>query len=468
MRPTYRKVPAPGRGYYALVTADKRPVWMCAHTHPDRHTAYLCAKRHVKRLPRTGPAALRRLRERWTPDHVEVPLAEDGRPELRRSWVEDFLQCAQHQDAHSPDAEFGSVIHDAIHAYWQLCLARGEESMLSEVERLVREAFFRAPGADPNRYGEAVDLVQGFCSSRLLEAHRLLVLGRRPAIEHTLRADAGWCWLVGRVDRIDRMDGEDLDDPPRIVRIRDYKTGWQASGGRALDDEAPTANGSDHRVIPHEFQRRFYAQLAFLDAQLGGSLEEVETEIDHIRYRGEPMVITYMRGDLDEWWRGVLYGLAQRWQQRDAPPTGCAACETCALRTTCAASLPEARLVPFDPEGALELAQRWIRTRAMAAGQREALQAFLKERDALIVNGLEVGFLRPHKQQWRANQARALEIVQHLKLAGWAGEAVMYPPGIAEEKVPSKMKAPLVDAGLARWTLGPPAFKSRRVGEREG
>lgn len=448
--------------FYGVVLDRGRPVWMCAHSHDTRKRANACARGHLKRLPHSGPAALRLLRERWTPSHVEVPLAEDGRPELRRSWVQDFLQCAQHQDAHSPDAEWGSVVHDAVHAYWMLCIARGEESMLGEVDRIVTEAFFRAPGADPDRYGEAVELVRNFCSSRLLEADKLLVVGRHPAIEFTLRADIGWAWLVGRVDRVDRTDGEDPDDPPRIIRIRDYKTGWQPQGGRALDDEAPSANGSAW-VIPHEFQRRFYAQLAFLDPRVGQDLEEVETEIDHMRYRGEPMLVTYGRGELDEWWRGVLWGLEQRWSQRDAPPTGCAACETCALRTTCAASLPEARLVPEDHGAAVELAQRWIRSKALVGSQREALSAYMREHgEPLTVGGLEVGFLRPHKQQWKVNDP--LKVVAHMKAAGLPGEAALV-TWIDEKKVPREMKAPLVDSGAARWAPGPPVFKSRKAGE---
>lgn len=470
MRPTARKirfdrtllVSLRAARFYAVIVDDGRPVWICAHTHETRKKANACARAQLKKLPRTGPAALRRLHATWTDQVVAVPLAEDGRPELRRSWVEAFLQCVQYQGDESPDAEWGSVVHDAIHAYWQLCIARGEESMLSEVERLVTEAFFRRPGADPNRFQQAVDVVGGFCESRLLDAGRLLVLDRKPVIEYQLRADIGWAWLIGRVDRIDRMDADDPEDPPRIVRVRDYKSGWASSGAKALEEGAPD---DERRVIPHEFQRRFYAMLAFLDPSLSSELEEVETEIDYIRYRGEPQVVRYFRGELDGWWRSVLWALEQRWQQRGGPPTGCASCPECALRATCGAALTVSKAVPHNEEEARELAQEWIRAKELTASRGSALKVYAEKHDPFVVGGLEVGFLRPHDAQWKPNNARTIEIVKHLDLAGLNGEAATYPAGVASDKIPKNMRAALVEAGLARWEYGPPAFKSRKRGE---
>lgn len=463
MRATSRKV----RGvasFYAQVEADGRPVWMCSHSHPSRRKANACARSHLKHMPRSGPAALRLLRRSWTPGEVQVPTdPQDGRPVLSRSYVESFLQCVQYRDDHSPDAAFGTVVHDAVYTYWQLCVAERAESMLAEVDRLVREAFFR-PGAavDPNRYEEARELVQGFVESRTLELHRLLIVERAPAIEFTLRADNGWCWLTGRADRIDRADGEDPDDPPRVIRLRDYKSGWAPSGGKALDG-APSTGSS--RLIPHDFQRRFYAWLAFHDPRLSRDLEAVETEIDWMRYRGEPEVITYWRDDLEAWGRDMLWGLAQQWARRTAPPTGCAACTYCADRITCAGATTEARAIPTDDEAARGVAQEWIRSQARTKGLRDALAGYMQERDPMVVGGLEVGFLRPRQASWKPIRDKTIEIVKHLDLAGLNGQAATYPAGVAADKIPEVLRAPMVEAGLARWEVGPPAFKARKAGE---
>lgn len=464
MRATARKVPGVAT-FYGMVIADGRPVWICSHSHPTRRRANACARTHIKHLPRSGPAALRLLRQSWKPQEVSVPTdPDDGRPIFSRSHVEAFLQCVQFRDDHSPEAAYGTAVHDAVHMYWQLCIATHEESRLGDVDRIVRDAFFRSEGNDPERYEEARSLVYEFVSSRLLDAGQLLVVDRLPAIEFSLRADNGWCWLTGRVDRLNRTDGEDPDDAPRIIRVKDYKSGWQPTGGARLDG-APS-NGST-RVIPHEFQRRFYACLAFNDPRINprGELEAVETEIEFMRYHGEPEVITYERGELDAWWEDVRWALAQRWQDRKAPPTGCNSCQFCADRITCGAATTEARAIPTDLEQARHLASDWIRTTARAKGQRAALLGFMQERDPIVVGGLEVGFLRPRKATWKAS--KPLEIVTHLNAAGMAGDQVLF-TAVDPRKVPDVLKAPMVEAGIARWEPGAPEFKARKAGADDG
>ncbi len=104
----------------------------------------------------------------------------------------------------------------------------------------------------------------------------------QPALEHTLRADVGWAVATGTVDRMDRMDGDDRDDPPRIVQATDYKSQWAAT--------------------PHLFQGRTYAQLAFLQPW-AEQLEEFWWMPDPFKLRRDPneSVVVYRRGDLDDW-----------------------------------------------------------------------------------------------------------------------------------------------------------------------
>lgn len=467
MRASFRKQsdrPVTDPSYYGVVTSSGRLLWACEHNHDSRKKAIACSRRHLKEQPTTRRARIRQMRGTWKRTETYIPTdPDDGRPMLSRSYIEHFLQCVQYANDDSPDAAFGSAVHAAIHAYYQLCVARGQESMLSEVDRIVREAYFMTPnGTEPGRYDEARELVYEFVASNPANLAELFSVAGRPALEFDLKADCGWFWLTGRADRIDRIDGDDPDDPPRILRVLDYKTGWDPESRRRKIPNAPRPMYA--APVPHEFQRRTYAMAAFLDPRLNARLESVETAIVYPRNRRDPEIISYEKGELDGWWRDINWALAQRWQQRSGPPTGCAACEYCASRKTCGAATTDAKVVPETIEEAQDIAQQHVRAKQVTAGQSKALRSFMKGRSLMVVGGLEIGFAPPRVPTWKPTDP--LGIVNALNAQGLNGAAAMV-TWIDAKMIPDDMKAALVEAGVARWDEGDVAWRMRKAGTDE-
>lgn len=437
--------------YYAVVTRDGRPMWSCEHDHPTRKRAIACGHRWVK----LGAGSLPPMQTRLTKP-LKVPIlstSQDwGRPVIRRSLMERLISCAVSEPDQGDNAAFGSLVHDCIYEYLLACVTHQQESRWSDLRQIVVNQFYRVPrGINPQRLDEAHDLLDLWSHNHLADLHTLMYLpaadGTRslPALEYMLTADVGWATITGTVDRLDRLDGDDRDDPPRIVQATDYKTQWAAT--------------------PHLFQGRTYAQLAFLQPWATG-LEEFHWMPDPFKLRSDPHegAIVYRRGDLDEWWKETIVGVKQRWDLRlsgRAVPTGGAACQYCALRYSCPQALPMARGIPENPEQAEELAMEWVRLDESAALRKESLAAYFKERAAQRVNGYEVGWLEPRDERFVASDP--MGIVTALNAMGLDGASVLF-TSIDKEKIPNHMKAGLVAAGVAKMAKGAATFKRRKAG----
>ena len=294
-----------------------------------------------------------------------------GKPVLRRSFVENFLACGTWANGESEDAAFGTYVHECLARYVNTCRAHREETRLVDVERIVRETFFhRARGISPVRISEAMRMVEKFAREWPAELRTLL------SIERTLAVDIGWAVLTGTVDREDRMDEDDRDDPPRVIRLRDYKTHWG--------------------VADHTFQMRFYAQLRFLQED-ARDLEEVQAQIIHPRLNIDPVEDFYYRGELDEWWQEeVLKPLQARWaERRRLRPTGGVACQYCAKRLTCGAAIGPAAVAPNTIEEYTTYFGETLRLDAVLEERRRVHRLFFRDREPAVLLGYEAGYLLP-------------------------------------------------------------------------
>lgn len=384
-----------------------------------------------------------------------------GKPHIRRSLMERLIACAVSESDQGENTSYGIYVHDCLYAYLLACVAHNEQTRWSDLDAIVTEQFYRIPrGLSPAHLDEARQLLDTFAHGHMANLQTLLWLPHyepnganewttdsipRPALEYTLSADVGWAVINGTVDRLDRLDGDDPDDPPRIIQATDYKSQWAAT--------------------PHLFQGRTYAQLAFLQPWADG-LEEFWWMPDPFRLRRDPneSVIVYKRGDLDAWWEETLHGVRQRWELRlsgRAVPTGGSACQYCALRYTCPQSLPVARGIPENREQFEELAMEWTRMTESAKIRKQGLEAYAKGRAPVLINGFHYGYMTPLEPQWKATDP--MGIVTHLDAAGEDGKAALV-TWIAPNKVPYDQKPALVEAGVARYEMGPAQFKRRKAG----
>jgi hypothetical protein len=355
------------------------------------------------------------------------------KPILRRSAVQALLACTSYESGPSPNAALGSVVHDAIAAYLLTCRTGGEETRIADVEQLATEAFFRIPrGLDAGRLEEARMLVDRFARTHVADLATLL------HVEKTLTHDVGFALVNGTVDRIDRADGGDPDDPFTEILISDWKTSW------AVED--------------HLFQMLFYAALACLTWP---SVDVVTTRIDHFRLNDGIVEASYERAFVLEWFADIMEALQKRLSEPKGEPTGGAGCQFCAKRLTCGYAIAPFNALPENDAQAEEVIQDWIRLDAAELETRKVLEAYFWARDALEVNGLEVGFLESHNPVFRA--AADLATVE-----AKARELMLDPEQIIETRlrsqgVPMAAKRALVEAGVAEFVPGPPAFKKRKA-----
>lgn len=390
-------------------------------------------------------AAIRRAQ---TPASWRVPRYQ-GKPVLRRTWVENFLACGVWRDSSSEEAAFGSWWHEAASAYVRTCQAHGEESRLVDVERIARETFQRQPrGLHPGRLREGTQLLDQFARTWLAELQTLTRL------EFTMAHDIGWAILTGQADREDRIDDDDRGDPPRVVRLTDYKTHWG--------------------VADHWFQMRFYAYLRFQEAireaQALGlrecPLEEVQVRVLHPRLPWhEPIEDYYDLPTLEPWWRDEVVGpLTETWpRRRSLGPTGGSACQYCAKRLTCASAEGESAHAPESPEGFLLYFQEALRTDARLRELRAGIRMWFRDRVAMTAFGYEVGPLYPRSpEELAVVPGRDEDLIAYMnELSPGSGELIRrtgaHPALIARE-----WWQPLQDEGLVRIVDKPASIKWRK------
>lgn len=356
------------------------------------------------------------------------------KPVLRRTVIAGLLGCLEYESGQSENASFGSALHAAIARYWQTCKAHDEESRMADLDTIAREVFFGTVwGIDPGRYQEFRDLLDLFARTHTAELISLKHL------EHTLVVETDVAVLTGTADRIDRIDGGDPDDPPTILLIRDYKSQW------AVED--------------HAFQLTFYAAAA---AITWPSVRMVATEADHFRLQGKGIVrAEYERDYLLQWWEDMLVGVRDRLERLGAgraAPTGGVGCQYCKKRLRCAAAIPPFDSAPENLDQAEEMFQTMLRYEIGLEESKSALKAYFKEREAEVWGGLEIGFLRPLDESWKAK--KPLEIAKALTELGQDGKAAL---SVDASAVPSYLKGEMVRRGLAEYVLGAPTFKHRKA-----
>jgi hypothetical protein len=376
--------------------------------------------------------------------YVEACRREGTTPVLRRSLVEAFLSCATYRPGQGPNAAFGQVMHEAIASYWLACYDANVDG-LDNAGAFAKHAWDRVPRglALPTRQA-AVQLMESFAQVHLADPRRLL------RVEHTGAWLTQHMLLTGTYDRLDRMDDDDPDDPPTAVRLVDYKT---------------EQDGPDHA-----FQMQWYGALVCLDMP---TVQDVETEVDLIATRRPPYVVQYTREQLLTFWDDHVELLVRRLALPSPRPTGGAACRWCALRLTCAESMPPWDTVPENDDQALELAGEWIRADARETELKAALAAYTDGRPTpLILDGYEVGHLQPRKPSWKPQlPPRALtetdaQFMRRLrKLLDAAGLPDM-PLALALGTTPTTAgKRAMLAAGLAREEYSNPEFKRRLARE---
>jgi len=464
LKATSRKLPGES-GFYAVIRDDKRVVWVCDHAgskHPTRRSANACARRELKRWDRAHlQAGIRPRGARGYPAAAAAPTAIQAiqRTTFRRSYVENFLQCTEYLPDQGDNAQFGIMVHDAIHQYIRLCINERVESKTSAVPGVVRDAYARAGGVHPDRLDEAVEMVDAFARTRILEAERLLWVENAPALEFQLSATVGGFRYTGTCDRIDRMDGDDPYDPPRFILIRDYKTQWAK--------------------VEHTFQGRFYAALAFLDQRINQALEGVAVEFDHLPLRNGLVyhpgkvgnqLAYFERGDLDHWFNDVIEIFRRRYDGPRGKPVGGMSCQYCVKRYTCAAADLVANLTPEDSDQAAELLSDRMRSAERAKTINAALNAYYKNHKPDVFGELEVGYLLPKNpsdpRYWQVTDDRGL--AGELDKRGMDGKSVLV-TRVDKKLIPTQLYDMLVVANVARWNQPERKFRIRLAsGEEEG
>src|ERR1043166_1306529 len=231
------------------------------------------------------------------------------KPVIRRSLAEAPPGCPRFPMEDSERLAFGQAFHTYAASYILHCQALGEESDLTAVFELARDAWARTRGLnqerciqpqDGSRDAEFFDLCHRFSEANLAGLDTL------QHVEHTLTYDVGFPLLTCTLDRLDRVDAGDPDDDPTWLLVRDWKT--------------------ELGEMEHGFQIRWYTQMLFL-TQPG--LQNVDFEVVPVR-RGRPYdAITFQRGDLETWWNMVMQALQEVLESPMAPPYGGAQCENC-------------------------------------------------------------------------------------------------------------------------------------------
>lgn len=390
----------------------------------------------------SAPAALRRAAGRS--DYQRVPR-RNGKPVLRRSFVQAFLGCPVYAASTSTEARLGIYHHDNFAAYTLECKRQREDSLLSEVDRIARETFFTYPrGLDPSYVEDGRQLLDRFARMYPSEWETLT------RVEDTLVVDVGWAYLTGTIDREDRLDGGDPDDPPTEIRIRDYKSWW----------------GRD----THEFQARFYAALRYQQPD-ADELQYVEMEFIYPRRNMEPVASAWTRddwenGELGEWWQEeVLEPLARWWpQRRRLGAHGGAQCVYCAKRFTCAAADLGASQVPADEQEVAEHFQVTLRLEQLMAERRQQLAKFFERRPPMEIAGYELGYLFPNTKPKRAITPGEDEHVIELMNAIMPGAGdLVRRDGVNPDLLSRDWWDKLVADGLATEEPQDPKFKWRKA-----
>jgi len=353
---------------------------------------------------------------------------QSDRPVIRRSLAESLLACTQFVMDDGEQLAFGTAIHAFIAAYTLLCKSSGEETRFTDVGRLAAEAWSRTEGLDQGRWPEFMALCEHFAETHPAELSTLM------HVEHTLTHDVGWALLTCTVDRMDRTDFGDPDEAPRSIQISDWK--------------------SERGELNHEFQGRWYSQMAFLSFP---SVMDIVFAVHALRDWFKPDPLIFHRGELDLWWRATLDGLQARLATPNAAPIGGPACASCAKRYECPKAIAVARLIPENDEQATEILQDRLRMAEGVSVIDDALKLYFADRPQLVAAGHEVGFLQTREPSFKVT-APASKLLKWVRKKRMDMDAMLKAVSITNRGV----QEDLIKAGLAVREFNPAEYKIRK------
>lgn len=353
-------------------------------------------------------------------------------PIVRRSEGESLIACPAYVGEESEAAAFGTAFHEFAAAYQTYCANTGEETAWTEIDRLASKHFFETGGVTPNRLDEYKTLCDQWARTRLMDLNTLLL------VEHTITWTLEWAILRCTIDRVDRLDDGDPDDDPAWLKVTDWKT--------------------EYPDVDHTFQIRWYCQMLFLNHP---SVQRIDFQIDHVRWnRRQGDAMTFMRGQLDDWWSEILPQVERRYKERaggHAQARGGSACTYCALRYTCPKAIASARIIPENDDQADELLQETVRFAEGLSLGKEALKTYYSTREARVVDGIEVGNLEPREASFRVT-ATPTQVSRWMRKQLLDVDILLK---VNTEKVGAQTKRDMVEAGLAEFRVSDPEFKWR-------
>ena len=280
---------------------------------------------------------------------------------LRRTELQQLIGCEAAESDESEPANFGSLFHRCVEAYWDRCMQAGgdvPEEFDSIIDAVLGE---RAWGVDPVRFVDLRKVMDRFVWSHTVG------LATFASTERKLRAvidtDTEPFLLTGTVDRSDWLETNEWGEPT-VGMITDYKT--------------------HHAIVDVAFQMRVYGNLLI---RMHPSVDLVVVRPDFVRIRqGEEFDEQLTRTELEEWWDvtlppSLLTRVIERKRERDAgakmTPTGGSACQYCRLRWSCAAAIAPARTHPQNEDEARGVLAEVIRLDAAVKARKDALRPWV-------------------------------------------------------------------------------------------
>jgi hypothetical protein len=327
---------------------------------------------------------------------------------LRRSLFAGLMGCAQYENDDSEPASFGRLVHAAI-AEW---ISTGDVTWETLIDG----------GVAASDIETAVQLV-----ARFMETHDREVLSQGQC-EVTLRWETPDALLTGTPDHLQYISD-------RHILISDWKSGWAAS------------------VATDRYQGMWYGALACLN---DSAVETVTVRFDYLRLSEENGVNewTERRDTLLRWFEdNVVANVPLVLARADAEPTGGSSCTYCRKRWDCAASVAPYRNEPRTIEEVQTMIGELVRLEAAADERKKALQQWFREREPIVVNGLECGYLRPRDGSFRISDIE----VAMATLGDEARPLLRFDSA----RLKAGAKKALIAAGAAAMVDGEPAFKTR-------
>lgn len=287
---------------------------------------------------------------------------------LRRTELQQLIGCEAAESDESEAANFGSLFHRCVEAYWDRCMHAGGD-LPEESDSIVSAVLAeKAWGVDPSRFADLRQLMDRFVWSHSVSIQTFASTERKLSAE--IETDTDPFILTGTVDRSDWLEVDQYGQPT-VGMITDYK--------------------SHYAIVDVSFQMRVYANLMI---RIHPSVEVVVTRPDFVRIRqGEEFDEQMTRTQLQEWWDdtlppSLLTRVVERYKTKRAGepmiPTGGSACQYCRLRWSCPASIAPHRNAPATEDEARTVLAELIRLNAGVATRKDALKPWVVTLGAVV------------------------------------------------------------------------------------